>query len=102
MQITSILAFVAAFTAATVSAAPRGVENSAAVSNVRGVHWKSDYVGARNSTLGRRATNAKLTYYGGPVIANAEVHTIFYGPANYQSQINAFYAGVTNSDFLAW
>ncbi|KAJ3293206.1 hypothetical protein HDU76_007074 [Blyttiomyces sp. JEL0837] len=100
MQISSVLAFVAAFAAATVSAAPRGVEQPA--TNLRGVHWKSDYTGVKNATVARRATNAKLTYYGGPVISNVEVHTIFYGNANYQTQINAFYAGVTNSDFLAW
>ncbi|KAJ3308007.1 hypothetical protein HDU76_004187, partial [Blyttiomyces sp. JEL0837] len=103
MQITSILAFVAAFATAAVSAAPtRGETNVNATSSVRGIHWKSDYNGPEKPALGRRATSAKLTYYGGPVISNVEVHTIFYGNANYQSQINSFYAGVTNSDFLAW
>ncbi|KAI8608420.1 hypothetical protein BC830DRAFT_1155369 [Chytriomyces sp. MP71] len=40
-----------------------------------------------------------LTYYGGPVITNVEVHPIFYGAANYQSQLNAFYKGVVQSSW---
>ncbi|KAJ3307876.1 hypothetical protein HDU76_004298 [Blyttiomyces sp. JEL0837] len=97
MQITSILAFVAAFAAATVSAVPRGVERPA--TTVRGINWKSDYHCPHKRALGRRAISAN---YGGPVIPNVEVHTIFYGAANYQSQINSFYSGITNSDYIAW
>ncbi|KAJ3253050.1 hypothetical protein HK103_001012 [Boothiomyces macroporosus] len=50
---------------------------------------------------------AKLTYYGGPVISNVKVFTIFWGGQSnvqYASQINQFYTGVTNSalfDMLA-
>ncbi|KAI9333469.1 hypothetical protein BDR26DRAFT_1010188 [Obelidium mucronatum] len=44
--------------------------------------------------------SAHLTYYGGPVIANVEVHPIWYGNANYQSNLNAFYAGVTKSSWM--
>ncbi|KAI8613693.1 hypothetical protein BC830DRAFT_1130949, partial [Chytriomyces sp. MP71] len=40
-----------------------------------------------------------LTNYGGPVIASVEVHPIFYGPVNYQSQLNAFYKGVVQSSW---
>ncbi|KAI8607879.1 hypothetical protein BC830DRAFT_1174904 [Chytriomyces sp. MP71] len=50
------------------------------------------------------ASGAHLTNYGGPVIKNVEVHPIFYGSANYQSNINQFYAGITQStwyDILA-
>ncbi|KAJ3028955.1 UNVERIFIED_CONTAM: hypothetical protein HDU68_000482 [Siphonaria sp. JEL0065] len=43
--------------------------------------------------------SAHLTYYGGPVIPNVQVQPIFYGAANYQSQTNAFYAGVTQSSW---
>ncbi|KAJ3308462.1 hypothetical protein HDV04_001219 [Boothiomyces sp. JEL0838] len=43
---------------------------------------------------------AKLNYYGGPVISNVKVFTIFWGGQSnvqYASQINQFYTGVTNS-----
>ncbi|KAJ3308008.1 hypothetical protein HDU76_004188 [Blyttiomyces sp. JEL0837] len=100
MQITSILAFAGAFATAAVSAAPiRGEANVNATSTIRGIHWKSDYTGPLKPTVGRRATNA---HYGGPVISNVEVHTIFYGNTNYQSQINSFYGGIANSNFLSW
>ncbi|KAJ3030709.1 UNVERIFIED_CONTAM: hypothetical protein HDU68_008098 [Siphonaria sp. JEL0065] len=42
---------------------------------------------------------AHLTNYGGPTIKNVVVRPIFYGNANYQSQTNAFYAGVTQSSW---
>ncbi|KAJ3023343.1 UNVERIFIED_CONTAM: hypothetical protein HDU68_008662 [Siphonaria sp. JEL0065] len=51
-----------------------------------------------------KAATAHLTNYGGPVIPNVVVHPIFYGAANYESQINSFYAGVVQStwyDILA-
>ncbi|KAI9329719.1 hypothetical protein BDR26DRAFT_922768 [Obelidium mucronatum] len=44
--------------------------------------------------------SAHLTNYGGPVIPNVEVHPIYYGNANYQSNLDAFYAGVTNSAWM--
>ncbi|ORY40649.1 hypothetical protein BCR33DRAFT_767841, partial [Rhizoclosmatium globosum] len=53
----------------------------------------------KHEALNLAATSAHLTYYGGPVISNVEVHPIFYGNANYQSQTNAFYAGVTQSSW---
>ncbi|KAJ3272030.1 hypothetical protein HDV01_005982, partial [Terramyces sp. JEL0728] len=43
---------------------------------------------------------AKLVYYGGPVISNVKVFTIFWGgqsKVQYASQINQFYTGVTDS-----
>ncbi|KAJ3286021.1 hypothetical protein HDU79_006890 [Rhizoclosmatium sp. JEL0117] len=53
----------------------------------------------KHEALNLAATSAHLTYYGGPVIPNVEVHPIFYGNANYQSQTNAFYAGVVQSSW---
>ncbi|KAI8613902.1 hypothetical protein BC830DRAFT_1230158 [Chytriomyces sp. MP71] len=50
------------------------------------------------------ASGTHLTNYGGPVIKNVEVHPIFYGKANFESNINEFYAAVTQStwyDILA-
>ncbi|KAJ3308410.1 hypothetical protein HDV04_001324 [Boothiomyces sp. JEL0838] len=43
---------------------------------------------------------AKLNYYGGPVIPNVKVFTIFWGGQSnvqYASKINQFYTGVTDS-----
>ncbi|KAJ3280595.1 hypothetical protein HDU79_011526 [Rhizoclosmatium sp. JEL0117] len=54
----------------------------------------------KHEALNLAAASAHLTYYGGPVIPNVEVHPIFYGNANYQSQTNAFYAAVTQSSWF--
>ncbi|KAJ3080178.1 hypothetical protein HDU99_009073, partial [Rhizoclosmatium hyalinum] len=53
----------------------------------------------KHEVLNLAPASAHLTYYGGPVIPNVEVHPIYYGAAQYQSQTDAFYAGVTQS---AW
>ncbi|KAJ3308376.1 hypothetical protein HDV04_001342 [Boothiomyces sp. JEL0838] len=64
---------------------------------LRGVHYKTHHEK-------RQASGAQLTYYGGPVIANIEVHPIFYGGDNvqYKDQINSFYSGVVNSPYFDW
>ncbi|KAI8619134.1 hypothetical protein BC830DRAFT_824765 [Chytriomyces sp. MP71] len=43
--------------------------------------------------------SAHLTNYGGPVIKNVQVNPIFYGAANYQTQLNSFYKGVVQSSW---
>ncbi|ORY36494.1 hypothetical protein BCR33DRAFT_855232 [Rhizoclosmatium globosum] len=53
----------------------------------------------KHQALNLAATSAHLTYYGGPVIPKVEVHPIYYGAAQYQSQTNAFYAGVVQSSW---
>ncbi|KAJ3307877.1 hypothetical protein HDU76_004299, partial [Blyttiomyces sp. JEL0837] len=40
--------------------------------------------------------------YGGPVIQNVEVHTIFYGNANYQTELKAFYTAAVKSPWISW
>jgi hypothetical protein len=47
--------------------------------------------------------SARLTYYGGPVLAHVKVVTIFWGAeVRYASRLNAFYAGVTDSAYFDW
>lgn len=47
--------------------------------------------------------NAHLNYYGGPVISNVRVVTVFWGSrVNFQSQLNSFYGAVTNSTYFDW
>jgi hypothetical protein len=55
----------------------------------------------------RTATAAapRLHYYGGPVISNVAVYTVFWGgvaQVNYAYSINGFYAGVTQSAYFDW
>ncbi|KAJ3250370.1 hypothetical protein HK103_003626, partial [Boothiomyces macroporosus] len=68
----------------------------------RGVHYRTDIVAS--SLVENAATAANLKYYGGPVIANVQVHPIYYGgnSVNYKSQLNQFYAGVVNSPYFDW
>lgn len=41
---------------------------------------------------------AQLTYFGGPVLKNVDVHPVFWNAnTQFQSNINSFYKGVTNS-----
>ena len=60
---------------------------------------------ATNSTSPKAAATAapKLIYYGGPVIANVKVITIWWGGVSkvqYASQLEKFYAGVTKSNWF--
>ncbi len=49
------------------------------------------------------ATGAQLAYYGGPVLSNVKVFTVFWNNSvAYQSQLNAFYTAVTNSAYFDW
>ncbi|KAJ3269841.1 hypothetical protein HDV01_000889 [Terramyces sp. JEL0728] len=62
------------------------------------VHFKNGPVSFASKAAA--PAGAKLTYYGGPVISNVKVFTIFWGGQSnvqYASQINQFYTGVTNS-----
>ncbi|KAJ3331561.1 hypothetical protein HDU76_002835 [Blyttiomyces sp. JEL0837] len=52
----------------------------------------------RAAALSKRAT-AKLTYYGGPIIPNVQVNPIFYGNANYKSQLPGFYQSIVASTY---
>ncbi|ORY47453.1 hypothetical protein BCR33DRAFT_807787 [Rhizoclosmatium globosum] len=63
------------------------------------VSWHLKNGVKKHEALNLAAASAHLTNYGGPVISNVEVHPIFYGNANYQSETNAFYAGVTQSSW---
>src|SRR5687767_10043572 len=45
----------------------------------------------------------KLAYYGGPVIANVRVITLFWGShTRFQGELDQFYADITQSPHLAW
>ncbi|KAJ3297805.1 hypothetical protein HDU79_002279, partial [Rhizoclosmatium sp. JEL0117] len=81
-------------TAATLVAAARPAEPLP-----HSVSWHLKDGVKKNQALNLAATSAHLTNYGGPVIPKVEVHPIYYGAAQYQSQTNAFYAGVVKS---AW
>jgi hypothetical protein len=49
------------------------------------------------------ASGAHLTYYGGPVLSNVEVVTVFWGNnVAGTSHINSFYGSVTNSNYFDW
>ena len=63
---------------------------------------------ASNAAPINKAGGAQLVYYGGPVISNIKIYTIFWGPSGgttgvqFTSQLNSFYSGVTNSTFFDW
>jgi hypothetical protein len=75
--------------------------NAIGVSNVHLMpvkRFSSDSLKNQSAPFG-----AHLTYYGGPVISNVKVFTIFWGTGvNYTTQLDAFYAGVTNSAYFDW
>lgn len=51
--------------------------------------------------LSVQGASAAFGYYGGKVLPNVEVTTIFYGSSTpYQKEMNAFYQHVSNSTFL--
>jgi hypothetical protein len=48
----------------------------------------------------RGDTRPALLYFGGSVIPNVQVYTIFYGNVTYKEEINRFYSDVVNSTFI--
>ena len=51
----------------------------------------------------KTASNAKLVYYGGPVISNVQVYIVWWGGVSnvrYSSNLPQFYSGVTNSSWF--
>lgn len=44
----------------------------------------------------------KLQYFGGPINPNVVVNPIFYGEADFQKEISAFYAAVVDSPHIDW
>ncbi|KAJ3064954.1 hypothetical protein HDU98_011657 [Podochytrium sp. JEL0797] len=102
MLLSNIFSVLAVLAAA--NATPVDVPADAGIQHMtfphRGIHYMSTYTGPRAHE--KRATvpsGARLTNYGGPVIPNVQVQPLWYGNANYQSNLNSFYAGVTQS---AW
>ena len=60
-------------------------------------------VTTKNSKISKRwTTPPALLYFGGAVIPNVQVYTIFYGNVNYKDEINRFYNDVVNSSFIDW
>jgi hypothetical protein len=57
----------------------------------------------KNSKVSKRwSTQPTLLYFGGSVIPNVQVYTIFYGNVTYKEKINTFYSDVVNSSFMEW
>jgi len=60
------------------------------------------------ATAAGPSTAATLTYYGGPVIENAKVYIVWWGPASRLSPLITdgtmadFFAGITNSSYVDW
>jgi len=81
-----------------------GVLDGAPISRVQRLSKRVQQ--SRNAdALKTSASTAHLTYYGGPVISNVKVFTIFWGGAGAvttSSQLNGFYTGVTNSPYFDW
>ena len=53
--------------------------------------------------------NANVDYFGGPVISNVSVHSVYWGDGAYQDgtgpgepEIEGFFAGITASPYLDW
>src|SRR5580692_9467942 len=50
------------------------------------------------------APSAHLTYFGGPVISNVKIITVFWGSAatTFQTQLGQFFSTVTASSYFDW
>ncbi|KAI9199778.1 uncharacterized protein BJ171DRAFT_629904 [Polychytrium aggregatum] len=69
----------------------------------KGVHYKDGIFPAPKVEELAAASSNGLTYYGGPVIANIDVHPIYYGGnVNYQSQMDTFYGAIVGSPYISW
>jgi hypothetical protein len=49
------------------------------------------------------ATNAKLIYWGGPVMPTVKIHAIFWNSqVKFQTEMAAFYQGITQTAYFDW
>jgi hypothetical protein len=73
-------------------------DNSGSGDAPSSVWLKSDGPLARPDSAG-----AHLDYYGGPVISNVQVHTVYWSSrVKFQSDLDGFYAAVTQSPYFDW
>jgi hypothetical protein len=59
----------------------------------------------RTDALKVPPANARLNYYGGPVMPNVKVYAVFWGPNVYSQvkmRIGAFFNDLTNSAYMDW
>jgi hypothetical protein len=57
----------------------------------------------RAASVVPEATSAHLTYYGGPVISNVQVVTVFWGQkVASTAHLNSFYTAIPNSIYYDW
>jgi len=71
-------------------------EDTAATLDGTAVHMMPMH--SSEKVLSAAPAGAQLTYFGGPVLKNVDVHPVFWNSSTqFQSNINAFYKAVTNS-----
>ncbi|KAI9197120.1 uncharacterized protein BJ171DRAFT_634461 [Polychytrium aggregatum] len=69
----------------------------------KGIHYKDGIFPAPKVEEIAAASSNGLTYYGGPVIANIDVHPIYYGGnVNYQNEMDTFYGAIVGSPYISW
>lgn len=75
-----------------------GIDESGAELEHGNVHQQPMHGAQRSAPVG-----AHLTYFGGPVLQNVKVVTLFWkNTVNNQAQLNNFYRTITNSPYFSW
>jgi hypothetical protein len=106
LQALSILPVIATLAAGCVAGA--GSESDEITGTDRNPFGSSNHVMPTNKEgdaplQSAAAASAKLTYYGGPVISNVKIVSVFWNSSvTQQSTITGFYGAVTNSAYFDW
>jgi hypothetical protein len=91
--------------AAETSPADESVDNvEVGTSNVHLMKMNNSSEGSNGALITASApAGAHLTYYGGPVLSNVKVYTIFWNSSvPSQASLNSFYSTITSSAYFDW
>lgn len=75
--------------------------------NLNNVHFDLKNIGLTRLMFkkwrkSKRGNQPRLLYFGGPVISNVQVYTIFYGNVTYKNELNTYYKDIVNSTYIDW
>jgi hypothetical protein len=82
---------------------PTNIAPSPGLHGIGGAHIMPVHHPDRSKPVVHPNATGALVYYGGPVLSNVKVFTVFWNNnVAFQSQLNSFYSAVTNSAYFDW
>jgi hypothetical protein len=101
-------ALVAASASGTMAASAE-TGNGAGPGQARGRAHVRPLTGGDTATAAAAPAGAHLTYFGGPIISNVAIHSVYWAEGSYQSgtgpgesAMEGFFTGITASPYMDW